>query len=250
MIFSNPKHIYPSSIITIFYFLEVLPLHLNTHRFIRDQQTQEYNDLLRALNVMRIVNSNTPKHQIILAVWLLRTENLHFDINLDNDCSFSLIARCMINFYEDDVSVYWATKCFYEMIKKFEPDIPKLLEATWNLLEKEDTNLFKHFQQTRMLYSLPIERWFDSAFASVIHVSALARIWDKLCGGSCKILTFLTIVMLINQKQKLLKLDKVQDVMKCLQNISEESAEMIVTKAIDMWLQHGSPLTVYDKPKT
>ncbi|CAH1973886.1 unnamed protein product [Acanthoscelides obtectus] len=44
--------------------LGVIPVHVDCHEFIMDQREQEYNDLLRALNVMRIIDQNTPKTQL------------------------------------------------------------------------------------------------------------------------------------------------------------------------------------------
>lgn len=46
------------------------------------QRQQEYKDLFHALQIMRIVDSNTPKPQLFLAMWLLETGQLKFDTNL------------------------------------------------------------------------------------------------------------------------------------------------------------------------
>lgn len=44
-----------------------------------DQRTQEYNDLLEALQSMQIVTDDLPKHHIFLIMWLLQTGNLKLD---------------------------------------------------------------------------------------------------------------------------------------------------------------------------
>lgn len=157
------------------FFLGVLPIQLNLHDFIKEQHKQEFFDLLRGLKVMRTINSNTPKHQVLLAVWLLRTGNLHFDVNLSEECPFSLIAQCMIQFFEEEVETYWTAKCFYDIVRNFKMNTSKLIEISWGILEKEDPQLYKHLQMTRILYTLPLDRWFESAFACVIDASALAK---------------------------------------------------------------------------
>lgn len=155
--------------------LGILPVHQDVHKFIREQQRQEYEDLLRALNKMRIVSSNTPKHQVLLLMWLLRTENLRINSVLEEDYSFSRIAYCMLKYFEDDVSSYWATVHFYNNLKTHEYEIPKLIDAAWTIIEKEDNDLFQHLRTTRVLFNFPVEKWFESAFAGIIECSVLAK---------------------------------------------------------------------------
>lgn len=46
------------------------------------QREVQYNDLLHALKVMRIVDSNTSKPRLFIAMWLLETNRLYFDFNI------------------------------------------------------------------------------------------------------------------------------------------------------------------------
>lgn len=46
------------------------------------QRKQEFKDLLNALQIMRIVDNNTPKPQLFLAMWLIEIGNLKYDTNL------------------------------------------------------------------------------------------------------------------------------------------------------------------------
>lgn len=140
-----------------------------------EQRRQEYKDLLHALEVMRIIDSNTPKSHVFVAIWLLHTGNLRYDINLQAECSFVHIIEMFMQFFDDDVDIYWMAKCFYDVIKKYDADIPKLLEASYNLLEKEDNDLYKHLCKHNILYNLSLEKWFDSAFSGILNEVALGK---------------------------------------------------------------------------
>lgn len=140
-----------------------------------DQRKQEYNDLLRALNVMRIIDSYTPKPQVFLAMWLLQTGNFTYDINLVDEKGFIPIVQSVIQFFDDETDVYWIAKSFYDNVHKFQNDIPKLIECSHNLLEKEDPDLYKYLQKIGVLDNLPLAKWFDCCFAGVLNETALAK---------------------------------------------------------------------------
>lgn len=52
------------------------------------------------------------------------------------------IADTLLELY-DEVDVYWLTKTLTEVIKGMQKDIPKLKEAFFTMLEKEDGELYK-----------------------------------------------------------------------------------------------------------
>lgn len=152
-----------------------VPVHEECHTFIMEQRRQEYKDLLHALQIMRKVDSNTPKCQVFYTIWLLHTGNLRYDINLKSECSFVLIVQTFMKLFDDDADIYWLAKCFYDNVKKFEADIPKLVEASWNLLKREDLQLHKHLRCVMGNNCLPIESWFDCVFAGLLNETALAK---------------------------------------------------------------------------
>lgn len=61
---------------------DVVPIYMDSHQFVMQQRQQTYKDLLNALQVMRIVDSNTQKPQLFLAMFLIETGNLKYDTNL------------------------------------------------------------------------------------------------------------------------------------------------------------------------
>lgn len=54
---------------------------------------------------------------------------------------------------------------------------------------------FSHLESNNILNSLPLEKWYSLCFAGVLTKPALIRIWDKICGGSRKIVVFVFIVL-------------------------------------------------------
>lgn len=140
-----------------------------------NQRRQEYTDLLHTLQVMRIVDTNTPKPQMFLAVWLLQTGNLNYSVNLQIENGFTRVVQALLQFFEDDADIYWIARNFYDYVKKFESDIPKLVEISLNILEKEDFALYKHLQKIGVLDTLPLEKWFDCCFAGILNETALGK---------------------------------------------------------------------------
>ncbi|CAH1973882.1 unnamed protein product [Acanthoscelides obtectus] len=155
--------------------LGVIPVHVDCHEFIMDQREQEYNDLLRALNVMRIIDQNTPKTQVFLAMWLLQTDNLTYDLNLSAEHGFLPIVQSFMQFFDNSSDVYWMAKKFYDNVRKFQADVPILVERTHILLEKEDSAYYKSLVRNGILDNLPLNKWFDCCFAGILNDSALAK---------------------------------------------------------------------------
>nr|CAI5828651.1 unnamed protein product [Callosobruchus analis] len=229
--------------------LGVIPVHVECHAFIMEQREQEYNDLLRALNVMRIVDQNTSKAHVFLAMWLLHTGNFTYDYNMLADNGFLPIVQSFMQFFDNNIDIYWLAKNFYDNVRKFQADVPKLVERTHILLEREDSAYYKCLINKGILDSLPLNKWFDCCFAGILNDSALAKIWDKICGGSNKILVYAAVTLITNLKHRLLKCTNNKDIIQCVKCITEETAEVIVNKSIELWQQCNSPLTIHDKPK-
>ena len=227
--------------------LNVLPIHVDSHKFVMQQREQEYTDLVHVLQLMRIVDEHTSKPELFLLMWLLETGRLKYDwaAQIDNHLhqSLCLISQSLLNVFDNDVDIYWISKGFFQFVDKFYSDVPKLIEYTRNVLEKEDQELFNHLLDIGALNAIPLQNWLCSCFAGVISEPSLGKIWDKLTGGSCKILVFVAVMILITLRRHLLKCLMTENVLKCLNNITEEIAEVIVNKAIEMWQQYGSLLT-------
>lgn len=131
--------------------------------------------LLHTLHVMRAVDYHTPRPQMFYGVWLLQTDNWNFNVNLQVDNGFTLIAQALTNFFEDDADIFWIARNFYQLVKKIEGDFPKLIEMSFILLEKEDPMLYRHLRRNGILENLPLEKWFDCCFAGILNEMALGK---------------------------------------------------------------------------
>ena len=69
---------------------------------------------------------------------------MNFISNFQKDTSFSMIANVLLESLEsEDVDIYFLAKSFYRFSEEIEKELPKLIQLTLTLLEKEDTDLYK-----------------------------------------------------------------------------------------------------------
>lgn len=185
------------------------------------QRSQLYNDIKRALIVMRIIDeTHTPKAQIFFAMWSLENTKINHEVKAQQEVRFIAMAQTLLEIFDDDVDIYWLAKGFHDIATKFQPDIPLSIEKTINLLEKEDNELYRHLDQLEAIKSLPLNNWFESCFAGVINEASLAKVWDKLCAGSFKILVFVAIILLTTLKRALLRCTNTVAIRVCIGNVS------------------------------
>ncbi|XP_061635422.1 TBC1 domain family member 7 isoform X2 [Phyllopteryx taeniolatus] len=117
---------------------------------------------------------------------------------------------------------------------------PKSLE---HYLSQEEPGLLSHLKNTGALAQLPYSLWFRRCFAGCLPESSLQRVWDKVISGSCKILVFVALEILLSYKIMLLGISRPEGVVKFLCNIPQENTDVIVTKAIDLWHKYcGTPI--------
>ncbi|XP_023567924.1 TBC1 domain family member 7 isoform X2 [Octodon degus] len=118
--------------------------------------------------------------------------------------------------------------------------LPKALEQYLNL---EDSRLLNHLKSCSAVSKLPYDLWFKRCFAGCLPESSLQRVWDKVVSGSCKILVFVAVEILLTFKLKLMALNSAEKITKFLANIPRDSSDAIVSKAIDLWHKHcGTPV--------
>lgn len=165
------------------------------------------------------VTKDLPKSQVFVAMLLLQAGKLHCDCDFTKEYALYSIVKTMMFYFDSNVDIYWITRAFYENVQKFLCEIPKLKEASYTLLEKEDQQLYKHLIKIDALESLPLDEWFDCCFSGILNDLYLCRIWDKVVAGSYKILIYLTVVLLTSLKLRLMKSHNSQDVLLKVQNV-------------------------------
>lgn len=216
-------------------------MHVSCHNYVITQRKQEYNDLLHTLQVTRMIDEKSPKFQVFLEMWKIVNNELTFDASIKNNSasSFVAIVKCLIHFFDDDIDIFWIARKFYDNVLNMKGDIPRLIEVTHNLLEKEDPEFYKTLKANSVLDNLPLAKWFDCCFAGIFNENCIIRfvgaggimpliylnkanfrIWDKICGGSYKILAYLVTFSLTTLRHRIIKMTDVASITQCIKNVS------------------------------
>lgn len=217
------------------YILGILPVYTDSSKYVLEQRNAVYKDILRAVKIMRYVDDKTPKSRIFYVMWLLENKKLHSEYNIYQESNFVNIAETLLEVFEDDIEAYWITKEFYEFSVEISNDLPKLKEYSFSLLEKEDAALYAHLEKHNILQNLPLEKWYTNCFAGIVSEPALIKIWDKICGGSRKIVIFLFLVILKTFRMGIMRCTLTEQVCSYVENSKEDQDDLIVNKAIELW---------------
>lgn len=63
--------------------LDVYPIYMESKEFVMQQKKETYDDLIRALEVMRYIDDRTPKSKVFYAMFLLETKKLNNYVNVN-----------------------------------------------------------------------------------------------------------------------------------------------------------------------
>ncbi|XP_050674923.1 TBC1 domain family member 7 isoform X2 [Leptidea sinapis] len=192
--------------------LDILPVYTDSHEYVMEQRTDQYNDLLYA------------------AEMLDRSAN-----------TFIPIANSLYKLCDSEVDVYWICKRLTEIVKSMQKDLPKLREAFQTMLEKEDADLYNHLLDIKAIEMLPLTKWFNCCFAGVLDDTSLTKIWDKVCSGAPKILSFVAVMLIITLRRNILKAINVDEVLRHVSEIPEQCEEVVANKAIELWQYYAQP---------
>ncbi|KAJ0170672.1 hypothetical protein K1T71_013444 [Dendrolimus kikuchii] len=224
--------------------LDILPVYPDSHQFVMEQRTEQYQDLLRAVEMLELVDMKAPRSKILLEMWILenetRTAPLFPETNFNSADTFVPIAETLLELYQEEVDVYWICKSLTEFVKNMQRDLIKLKEAFHTMLEKEDGELYNHLLDINALEVLPLTKWFNCCFAGVLDDTSLAKIWDKVCSGAPKILSFAAVMLVITLRRNILRAKTSEEVLKCVSQIPEQCEEVVANKAIDLWQYYGA----------
>ena len=73
------------------------------------------------------------------------------------------------------VDIYWLLGGFLDHVEKFYRDVVRFQEFTTSLLEREDTDLYRHLVRIEALQCIPFEMWFCSCFAGTISDGSIPK---------------------------------------------------------------------------
>uniref|UniRef100_A0A8K9X851 TBC1 domain family member 7 n=1 Tax=Oncorhynchus mykiss TaxID=8022 RepID=A0A8K9X851_ONCMY len=206
--------------------LGILPPHSDSHSLVGGYRREQYQDVLEALKVMRFVHMATPQTQVYLRMFQLESQVLprRSDTSApdEEDEDFLSIARAMEEIVEDPMDCYWLIKSFVNQFNnKFGDSIPHLPKSLEHYLSVEEPRLLNHLKNTGALAMLPYSLWFRRCFAGCLPESSLQRVWDKVISGSCKILVFVAMEILLSYKIVVMGTSRPEGVVSILCNVSD-----------------------------
>merc|ERR1739848_397183 len=120
--------------------------------------------------------------------------------------------------------------------------ITEAIQSFLNILSSNQgtSNIYSHLDKIGLNQGTePFRTWFCRGFAGVLNTPAIEKIWDKVIGGSLKILVFAAVSLIESCKMALLTCQTSQEAIRCLTATSEETDEMIAQTAIEMWIDDG-----------
>ncbi|NXG75969.1 TBCD7 protein, partial [Baryphthengus martii] len=234
--------------------LGILPPHHESHSLVMKYRKEQYWDVHHALRVIRFISDSTPQVDVFLRMHQLESgklpRNMAFPLEPEDEV-FLAIAKAMEEMVEDPIECYWLVSCFVNQLNSKHKDslqqLPKILEQYLNI---EDSRLLMHLKACAAMSKLPYDLWFKKCFAGCLPESSLQRqallsfslVWDKVISGSCKILVFVALEILLTFKMKIIALNTAEKITQFLENIPQDNTDAIVSKAVDLWRTHcGTP---------
>nr|XP_047931571.1 TBC1 domain family member 7 isoform X4 [Anser cygnoides] len=234
--------------------LGIIPPHHKSHASVMNYRKEQYWDVHHALRVIRFINDSTPQEDVFLRIHQLESgklpRNLAFPLEPEDEV-FLAIAKAMEEMVEDPIECYWLVSSFVNQLNSKHKDAlqqldrgvflkkPKILEQYLNI---EDNRLLMHLKACAAMSKLPYDLWFKKCFAGCLPESSLQRVWDKIISGSCKILVFVALEILLTFKMKIIALTTAEKITQFLENIPQDNTDAIVSKAVDLWRTHcGTP---------
>ncbi|XP_056377175.1 TBC1 domain family member 7 [Hyla sarda] len=222
--------------------LGILPPHQETHSEVMVYRREQYEDVYHALEVIHFINESTPKTEVFHYMYQLETGKLSrsqkYTLEPEDEL-FLAIAGPMEEMVDDEVDCYWLIKNFvHHLNTKFRDSHQQLQKGFEHYLNIEDSRLVTHLKTCSALDKLPYNLWFRKCFAGCLPPSSLQRVWDKLVSGSCKILLFVAVEIVLTFKMKVMALNKADSINEFLEKIPVDNTDPIVNKAIDLWHKH------------
>lgn len=226
--------------------LHVLPLYQCNHDFVWKVKCEMYDDFYLTVLLMQLAELSTAVPIKFLKMYLMSERKLVFDHKGQEEeakwQNFMVIAKAFEDLCSTEEEAFWLTKHFYNCIQKNADLIPIWIENVETLLLKEDVELYRHLQSTGALKALPLERWLQQCFAGLISITSLVRIWDRMIGSyimphrtDLSILPCVAVAILLALRRHLHGAKTSWDALQVINSMLEENAEVIVSKAIEIW---------------
>ena len=232
--------------------LGVLPSYQTSHKFAEQCREEQFQDLERALLAMRMITKRDSIQNKILWMYLLENDMISMSKQrtLQRDERkvqiIKAIAEVCCDVAEHETDAYWITKRFLEMQDKYVDLYRNLPKFVTFYLEVEDKALFEHMNDLQVFKVMPYNRWFESCFAEIFPTCGLGRVWDKLVAGSCNILVFMCVAILLSCRLSLLETRSAEASVHVLRNLPKDRSRQLtaVDKSLQLWDKHRSTISV------
>lgn len=233
--------------------LGILPKFCSSHSYADQIRNDQFKDLENALMVMRMISKEGQQpEEKILWMYLLESGMISMPRRrtLQRDEKkkqiFRAIANVCYDIAENEVDAYWIAKRFFDMQDKYVDLYSKLPKFVGDFLEIEDKALYEHLIDLQVFKVMPYNKWFESCFAEIFPTSCLERVWDKLVAGSCNILVFICVAILLSCRLGLLESRTAEASIHVLWALPKDidRQDMVVDKALQLWNKHSTTLSV------
>jgi hypothetical protein len=193
-------------------------------------KVQPYEDNMRFMTSAGKIDEARPKAQNHTILWLVFNGRLNFDFKPQLSefwpMNFSAISESMLSICDDhDASViesFYLAKGLTDVLHKFPDDvINETIQCYHRMLaNNSNTNkLYGHLEKIGLNEEIPLKSWICRGFAGVLNTSALEKIWDKVIGGSLKILVFVALALIESSKMALQGCQTSQEAIRCLVSV-------------------------------
>lgn len=194
-----------------------------------------YEDNLRFMKSAGRITDSMPTAQVQAILWLLFAGELQFDFkNQLSDfwpLNFTAISETMFKIYENHerannshIEVFYLSKGLADSLRKMpEEAYNEAVQDYHELLKREQPQLYSHFEDIGFNYDIPLKSWLGRGFAGVLNACAIEKVWDKVIGGSLKIMVYVAVALVNSSKVSLQVCQTSQEAIRCLVNVSELS---------------------------
>ncbi|XP_046860572.1 TBC1 domain family member 7-like isoform X2 [Xenia sp. Carnegie-2017] len=226
----------------------VLPPYQQIHEFVQQQQKEQVEHLLHTLKVINQLHEtndnfkdNVPMH--IVQMYLLNEGEMGFmqpSETLEGEMKVLMsIGKLMSGIFENVVDSLLVSTKFFKLRQKHASHLNALTEMFEQRISTEDPEVWWHLKTMGVSKLLPCQRWFSSFFAEDLQDPSIERIWDKIVAGSCTILAYVAVAILLVFRQVILTKKSSENVLHFLSQIPQDRCETIVGEAIDLHIKHG-----------
>jgi len=225
--------------------LGILPVYTTSQENVWKCRSTQIEDLQRGLKVTRKLGTDTITN--LTLIWLLNTNRLKYDVLgqlAEPECKdFAMICGALAQILEHDTEVIWVGMKLHEFLKKHAADRKSIKECLLKLL-MEDDQLAEHLESTGILDELVASPVLSCGLAPILSPALLSRLWDKVIGGSFKVMLYTLAAFLVSDRIKpvVIQVSSWAELLQFLSSMTEVEQENVLSHGIDVWEVDGCPL--------